>query len=292
VFASYSVLLFYALALAVLPLWLAWLRPKPVRRAVVGGIALWIVGTIAYEVWPAGRLAGPEFVRMTLVSGGYGYCQMMGTALLAVPLGLYLRRALETGVDRPFLVRLLGLGLGLSAVGAAWGIAAGEYDLERVISGDLRIPSRGWYFLHFGALSVVTLAGLDLLTRDARWFRPIGYVLALFGQTALVIYTGHVFILPALDLFDRFGPTTVRGGWRLAEALVLFCAFSALVLYVRHRRLVAERGATRIDAGWANQPAGEDVPTDARGPRRHTVPAFLSFAGTPPLKSETQREIW
>jgi hypothetical protein len=59
--------------------------------------------------------------------------------------------------------------------------------------------------------------------------------LALFGQTALLIFTAHMFVLPGLALMDRIVP--LRGLSRVAAALLPFAAFCVLVLYGRHRRL-------------------------------------------------------
>jgi hypothetical protein len=243
-FGWYSVLLFYSLALALLPVWLRLLRRHTGPRAGAAGLALWAAGTIGYYVWPQGPLSVPEFVRLVLLSGGYGYCQMMGTALLAVPVGLWLRQTLEAGDGGRALPSAFAAGLALSAIGAAWGMAAGEYDLARIAAGDLRIPARGWYFLHFGALALAAAAGLELLNRGARWFRPVGYPLALFGQVALVLYTGHVFVLPAVQLAHHLTP--LHGVWRVAAGFVPFVGFCALLLYSRHRRVTS---AVRRDPG-------------------------------------------
>jgi hypothetical protein len=236
-FGAYSVLLFYALALAALPRWLAWLSGPPARpdvRCAVAGVALWAVGTDGQAVWPQGPPSLPEFVRMLLVSGSFPYCQMMGTALLAVPVGLRLRERWEAGADGPFLGRVLAGGVGLAALGGLWGWAVGEYDPARILSGELRVPPRAWYFLHIGGVGLALIPALELLTRAVRPARPAAYLLALFGQGALVIYTGHAFVLPALAVADEFVP--LRGAGRVAAALVPFALFCGLVMYDRHRR--------------------------------------------------------
>src|SRR5262249_9729316 len=111
--------------------------------------------------------------------------------------------------------------------------AAGEYDLAGITSGELRTPARAWYFLHFGGLTLAGLAGLELLTRWLWPLRPAGDALALFGQASLLLYTGHVFILPALALADRIAP--LRGAWRVALPSLAFAMFCGLVLSWRHR---------------------------------------------------------
>lgn len=234
VFGLYTVLLFYAVALAVLPLWLRWLSRQTEVRAVATGVALWVLGTVGYYLWPRGPLSASEFARMILLSGDFAYLQMMGTAILAMPIGLRLRKAYDRGADHEFLGQLFVWGLFLSLAGMAWGMAIGEYDVQRIVSGDLKIPSRPWYYMHFGALALVAVAGLEFLSRGISWLWRPGYVLALFGQMALVIFTAHMFVLPSLELAGLFVP--LRGPARVVAALLPFALFCALVMYIRHRR--------------------------------------------------------
>ena len=245
-FGLYSVLLFYALGFLLLPLWLRWLQRQTAARAVISGVALWTIGTIGYELWPQGAPSSLEFARMMLLSGSYGYFQMMGTALLAIPLGWGLRQALETGTGDRFLVSLLGLGVSLAVFGAAWGRAVGEYDLARIIGGELRVPARPWYFLHFGALALVAMVAAEYLTRSFRFLRTPGYILALFGQASLLLYTGHAFVLPALEWTGQF--VTLRGPWRAVVPFLPFAVFCAAVLYARHRQLLGKKAARVVTA--------------------------------------------
>lgn len=261
-FKSYSVLLFYAVALAILPLWLRFLSRQTEMRALLAGVALWVAGTVGYacwpqagvdsptlvavddggqmvkEVWPPAGAAWLEFARLILLSGDYGYLQMMGTALLAMPIGLRLREARDSGSDGPFLVRLLFTAIVLSAVGGIWGMAMGQYDVKNIIDGKLKIPPHGWYFLHFGAIAVAAVAGLELLMRNLDFLRGPGYLLALFGQTSLVLYTAHAFVLPSLELADLAIP--LHGVPRVIFGFVPFATFCAAVMYWRHRRLKRE----------------------------------------------------
>jgi hypothetical protein len=195
---------------------------------------MWALGTAGHRLIPQRPPGGPEFVRMLLVSGSFAYLQLMGTALLAVPVGVWLRRRWEAGDDRRALGRLLLAGLGTAALGGLWGWAAGEYDPARLLTGALRTPPRIWYFLHIGGVGLALVPALELLTRSVTALRPAARGLALFGQTGLVIYTGHVFVLPGLALADRVVP--LHGAARVAAAFVPFALFCAAVMYVRHRR--------------------------------------------------------
>jgi hypothetical protein len=258
-FGLYSMLLFYALALALLPAWLRWLAPRPGRRAVLAGAGLWAAGTALHRAWPQGPASAEEFARMVLVSGSFAYLQMMGTALLAVPVGLRLRAGWEVGADRRLLGRLLAGSLALAAAGGLWGWAAGEYDPGRLLAGDLRTPPRAWYFLHVGGVGLALVPALELASRALRPLRPAAYLLALFGQAGLVIYTGHSFVLPALAAADRLVP--LHGAARAAAALVPFAAFCGLVMYARHRQ-AAQRGRA-TDRRGAGSPLAQ-APGDIR----------------------------
>jgi uncharacterized membrane protein len=245
-FGLYSVLLFYSLAFLLLPLWLRWLSRHTAARAIIAGSALWAIGTFGFQLWPQGPPSPLEFSRMMLLSGSYGYFQMMGTALLAIPLGWQLRQSLESGTGDRFLVNVLGLGVSLAMLGAAWGRAVGEYDLARIIGGDLRVPARPWYFLHFGALALVAMVVAEFLTRRFRVFRTPGYILALFGQASLLLYTGHAFVLPLLEWSGRF--VALRGPWRVVVPLLPFVVFCAVVLYARHRQVAGRSPGRAVTA--------------------------------------------
>src|SRR5262245_19965368 len=243
-FGLYSVLLFYSLSFLLLPYWMRFLSHQTTARALVAGLALWLLGTLGYELWPQQLPSAEEFVRMMILSGSYGYLQMMGTALLALPLGWQLRKSLESGAGDRFLVNLLGLGVSLAVLGAAWGRSVGEYDLARIIAGDLRVPARAWYFLHFGALALVAMVVAEFLTRSFRFLRTPGYIPALFGQTSLLLFTGHAFVLPALEVVDRLVP--LHGVLRAAVPLLLFAVFCAVVLYARHNHVQAQNAGRPV----------------------------------------------
>jgi Heparan-alpha-glucosaminide N-acetyltransferase, catalytic len=240
-FGLYSVLLFYVLALANLPAWLRWLAPVGrntlvlTAKCLIAGIGLWGLGTAGHRLVPQGPPSGPEFVRMMLASGSYAYLQMMGTALLAIPIGWSIRRSWEAGTDRPFLGRVLVVGVTLAILGGLWGWIVGEYDLARLLAGDLRTPPRAWYFLHIGGFGLALIPALELTTRTFRSLRPAAYLLALFGQVGLIIFTGHVFILPGLAVADRYVP--LHGAARVATALLPLVIFCGLVMFIRHRQI-------------------------------------------------------
>jgi Heparan-alpha-glucosaminide N-acetyltransferase, catalytic len=254
VFVAYSVLLFYTLGVALLPFWLSWLASNTILKGILGGAIMWGIGTTIYYLWPQQEKSLPEFIRLMLVSGNYGYFQMMGTTLLAIPVGLQLRRSLEAGNSNRALVNLLVLGLAVSLIGAAAGFARGEFEPARIISGELRIPPRVWYFMHFGGIALAAIPILEFLTR-LKPLRGFGYLLALFGQTSLLLFAGNQFVLPAIDLIDHVAE--LRGIWRVGIPLSLFALFCAVVMYFRHRQneRKAARKSKSVSKTISNEPA-------------------------------------
>ena len=258
----YSVLLFYVLALLLLPMWLRWLGPPEGQvgepshssltfKCLVAGVTLWVAGTAAHRLVPQGAPGAVEYLRTVLASGSYAYFQLMGTALLAVPVGVWLRNRWEAGLDQRALFGMLLGSLALATIGGVWGLAAGEYVLGPFLAGELRTPPRAWYFLHVGGVGLGLIPLYELCTRALGPLRPLAYGFALFGQVGLIIYTGHVFVLPGLALADRIVP--LHGAARVVVAFLPFVLFCAIVMYVRHRRQTARRRNPTI--GTEKRPA-------------------------------------
>lgn len=273
-YGLYSVLLFYALALVLLPAWLRLVgqASNPAGqvgnlsyRCLVAGVALWVIGTEGHRLLPEGPPAGPEFVRTVLASGSFAYFQLMGTALLAVPIGWWLHRRWEADDGPQSLIGLLVVALGLSMIGAIWGLVSGEYVWGPFLAGDLRTPPRAWYFLHVGGVGLALIPALELATRALHPLRRAAYLLALFGQEALVIFTGHVFVLPALALADQIVP--LHGAARVVAAIIPFAFFCGLVMYARHRRLT---GPPRC---LADRRAATSLPVSTRSSSAHSLPS-------------------
>jgi hypothetical protein len=264
----YSVLLFYALALVLLPAWMRWLCSAPPSRCasgsagltplamkcLLGGALLWAVGTAGHRLVPEGPPGAAEYARTVLASGSYAYFQLMGTALVAIPVGVWLRARWEAGLENRSLVGLMMVSLGLAVLGGLWGLAAGEYEPGPFLAGELRTPPRAWYFLHVGGVGLALVPLYELCTRALGPLRPLAYGFALFGQAGLLIYTGHVFVLPGLALVDRLTP--LHGAARVVAALVPFLVFCAVVMYARHRRLTA---GSRVRISERRKRAGDEA---------------------------------
>jgi len=228
-FATYSVLNFYVLALLAAPLWLRLIANSPVLRSVWLGAAHWVVGILLSHIWSAnGDLGMADFIRQNLFAGPFAYLQLEGTALLSLPIGLGLKRAGRTGRYVEFSLRLFPFAIALTVGGAALGYYAGELDLRALVSGALKSPPRVWYWMFFSGPALAMLLGLvalEVRSKPARNpFTPLG----LFGQGALPIYTAHAFILPALAGVDTL--VAIEGITRIVIPFVLFGSFCVLVM--------------------------------------------------------------
>ena len=235
-YASYSVLSYYVLGLLTLPLWLKLIAKDPMRRAPLLGLGMWLVHLGLNAVWPHDPGLGVgEWIRMHLVSGSYPYFAMTGVAMLAVPVGFAIRRAHADGTVHTTLARrVLPLGLGLTALGIAWGLGLGELSLQAILDATPKAPARPWYYLMFGGMTLMLLTTMAfaprVLGRRGVWAL---YPLGLAGQAALEIYTSHAYVLPGLYWLDQAFP--VRGVFRIALALAVFAGFCTVMLLRRHR---------------------------------------------------------
>jgi hypothetical protein len=250
--ATYSVLDYYVLALLSAPFWLIALGRNPLRNACLLSVTHWVLAAVVLCAWPGeGELSPIEFARFVLVSGPYGYLQLTGCALMAVPVGYYLRKALHDGTHRRVLERLLLVGACLAVTGYLIGELSGEFDIQAMIAGTVKAPPRIWYWMFFAGpalLALVLLVAIELHAKIVqRWLYP----LALVGRAALPIFTAHVFVLPGLALLDRV--VVIEGTGRVIVALAIFGLFSAAVTYRYHRinqwRMAANGRAGKLVPG-------------------------------------------
>jgi OpgC protein len=227
--ATYSVLGFYVLALVSAPVWLMMLGRNPLRNALLYGLSYWLLSAALLEIWDgADELTANELVRFILVSGPFAYLQLAGCALLAVPVGLYLRRALNDGTFPRYLITVLFVGASLTIVGYVIGRWTAEFDVQAIVLGTVKAPPRPWYWMFFGGPALLALLGLVALETSVRRTRQWLYPLSLFGQGALPIYTAHAFVLPLLALLDRV--IVVEGVARVIAPLAAFGLFCASVM--------------------------------------------------------------
>jgi hypothetical protein len=235
----HSVLGFYVLALLSAPVWLAMLGRNPLRNALLCGLSYWLLSAALLATWSGtAALPASELARFVLISGPFAYLQLSGCAVMAVPVGLYLRRALDDGAVLRYLVALLFVGIGLIAIGYFSGRWTAEFDVHEIALGTVKAPPRPWYWMFFGGLALLVLLGLVVLETSVRRTRQWLYPLSLFGQGALPIYTGHVFVLPLLVSLDDL--VVLEGIARLVVPLAAFGLFCGAVMlyYDRKRRKI------------------------------------------------------
>ncbi|MDG4554674.1 MAG: heparan-alpha-glucosaminide N-acetyltransferase domain-containing protein [Candidatus Competibacter sp.] len=242
-FKTYSILNYYALALVSVPLWLRALGRTPLRNALLLGIAHWALALLWLSFWPLDPALGVrEYLRLNLLSGPYGYLQLSGSAIMAIPVGIQLRQAVRLGQEWTFLRRLAPVALALAAAGFALGLASGELSLHAIVSGTVKTPPRVWYWLFFAGPAFLLLSGFVVLglQMGARE-KKLTYPLALFGQASLPIYTAHTFVLPALNWLDRL--VVVEGMARIVLPFVAFAVYCAIVMDYYHRKTLRPRPA-------------------------------------------------
>jgi hypothetical protein len=233
--ATYSVLVYYVLALYSAPAWLAMLGSHPFRNALLLGVAHWLLAAFTLAVWERDQAQGvTEFVRFILVSGPYAYLPLVGCTLIAIPVGVYLRRTLHNGTLLPFMAMLLFVGSGLMIAGYLIGTWTKEFELHAIVSGTVKAPPRVWYWMFFAGpalIGLVLLVWIEVyLPHSQRWLYPI----SLFGQGALPIYTAHAFVLPLLAVFDAI--VVIEGLARVIVPLVIFGVFCGMVSLHHHNK--------------------------------------------------------
>ena len=259
-FGTYSILSYYALALLSAPLWLRLLGQTPLRNAILLGVAHWLLAwtwlqfwpldpALTFQVYPHVSLYLPqtpdllgvkEYLRLNLLSGPYAYLQLSGSAILAIPVGIALRRAVQADQQPQFVQRMLPLALALAFAGAMLGLWSGEFSLHNIVQGDIKAPPRVWYWLFFAGPALLLLGGFILLDLKLNEYGSrLTYPLALFGQASLPIYTAHSFVLPALNWLDQL--VVVEGIGRILLPFALFAAYCALVMDYYHRKSIRSR---------------------------------------------------
>lgn len=243
-FKTYSILNYYALALLSVSLWLRVLGRTPLRNALLLGTGHWALALLWLPFWPLDPALGvQEYLRLNLLSGPYGYLQLSGSAIMAIPVGIQLRKAVRMGQEWHFCD-----GWRRSRCHSAWSVllwalaSGGILSLHAIVSGVVKTPPRVWYWLFFAGPAFLLLAGFIMLglklgAREKR----LTYPLALFGQASLPIYTAHTFVLPALNWLDRL--VVIEGMVRIALPFMVFAVYCAIVMDYYHRKTLRPRSA-------------------------------------------------
>jgi len=237
----YSILHYYTLGLLSLILWLHLIQRDPIRWCLILGVAHWLIGIGLYAIWPKSVFGYTvEYFRLYLVSGAFSYFALSGTALLAMPVGILLRRSVKTQTTLPQLGKTMLIGMGLTLVGWGWGVGIGEFQVDQIITGSLKAPPRPWYFMYFGGMTLVLLAFLGWLDQVWSKYAILTYPLVLFGQTALVIFTSHMWVLPTVRWLSFVWP--LPGLVRILIPLTAFGIFALVMMYRQHLKMQRKQG--------------------------------------------------
>lgn len=236
-FSTYSILNYYTLALLSVPVWLWAVRGRHFfARCLCLGAGHWALASLVLAIWPLDPGLGfSEYARMHLASGPYGYLQLSGSAIMAIPVGYALRRAMKSprGI-LPTLWKFIPGGLAIALVGFGIGVWLNEFSVAAIIEGTVKTPPRAWYFLFFGGLAMGLLSLTGILGQSlGKWNKAL-YPLSLFGQASLAIYTGHRFVLPSLGWLDASG-LKIEGVIRIVLPFLLFAFFCAFMMFRQHR---------------------------------------------------------
>lgn len=231
---TYSILTYYLFAVLCVPLWLRAIRARPIAMAALLGMLHWFAGgLLAFYLWRGSAngdaLTYTEVFRCFLVSGSYAYLPLSGTALLAIPLGIVLRKVSRKTTVAPVLAIFLGMGIAMTGLGWLLGRLWGEFSIGPIVHGFVKAPPRFWYFLFF---SGQTLAVLGLLGLASHYFPKrsrLLYPMQLFGQASLPIYPSHALVLPGAAVLNHLLPwPDVLGDLTAMTAFIVFCLFQML----------------------------------------------------------------
>lgn len=249
-FSMYSVLNYYMIAVLSIPLLLWLLQGSPRRNAVLVSLGLWAASMLLILIWPMSN-ASPgflEYARLHLISGPYAFLQLTAAVVLAVPLGIALRRRIAEGKGYP-AGTLLIQGALIASVGWVLGQWSGEMSVAALIEGRVKTPPRVWYWMLIGGIFVVLFSAL--VAAHQRWPRLATWTrwFALFGQASLPIYTFHQWILPMINWLDAV--VVIEGVGRLALALAMFAVLCASSMWYYSRKLGRRPG---VEAGEVRRP--------------------------------------
>ena len=233
---TYGVLNFYVLAMLSGPLWFWMLRRDTAMRAVLLSAIHWMAYALLIEKWPQHDDAPfLEFARLNLASGGYAYLPLAAVSLLAIPVGIWSRQRCDVGDVAKIVSTCTWAGSLLAAGGYGLGLMT-DMSAHAIAEGSVKGPARLWYWALFSGATVLLFAVLAKAHLARPRLQERTRYVALFGQSALGVFTLHAWVLPIVGWSDRWVVTT--GAARAALALIVFMSFcgAAMLWYERKNR--------------------------------------------------------
>jgi Heparan-alpha-glucosaminide N-acetyltransferase, catalytic len=237
----YSILVFYAIAVAALIPACQWIRRARDWELISVGVALWVLQDLLAYLLPSVPVESWwwEWMRTIFVSGQYAFLGLAGWALMMVAVGGWLRKKVEQGRMVEGLLMIGALGIALSLIGALDGVAWRELRLPQLRNALLaeRAPPRFWFYSMFGGLMLIITAVVGLAARAFPQARLIWDPLAAAGRKSLPIYVGSLFVVPIVDMLQWFNGGKARLG-ELAVILVFLGSVAWLVIDEMRRHVV------------------------------------------------------
>lgn len=262
-FVLYSIIAFYAIAVFLLPLILSVVRYRPMLSCLLLGSSLWLLhGYLAFRAWPQqGTLNLLEAFRLYLVSGPYALLPMLGTAILAMPLGLFLRRCPH--IKRSALWVKIGVcGILLVTMGLCGGALLGEIGQYPFFLAEHKAPPRIWFFSVFVGLTMLAMWYLEVMNEHmaSKGRNAFPLFFASAGQSALVVYVAHALAFPLATGLGHVFPRLGNAAPAIAFIAFLILALTITLRSYRRQTRISRRG-TPVQAalGVAGIPSHSEV---------------------------------
>lgn len=227
----FSVLLYYLLAIASIPLWYYILNKfKNVMIAsLFASLIMYVLADVAKILLPSSAgLNG--FVRLAglMIEAKYNYFDMSAVVFMGIALGVYINNLLKTeqkGHD------LLSVGLLLIFLGVLVSYETGQIDLWLTIE----LTPIWMDISYFGTVIIMLSLALkySYVIDKSEIPNILFRIVAVLGTYSLWIYIGHGLVIPLKDLFVAMGlnyPVSITG------SILLFTVAVAIPTARRYKK--------------------------------------------------------
>ncbi|MFV0336519.1 MAG: phosphopantetheine-binding protein [Tropicimonas sp.] len=220
--AFYSVLAYYALACASMPLWLRLMNGRVGLVCAIAIPVIWLLWLLAGSAFGAGKLSTPlEFLRL-MITANYSYLHMTPMVLAGIYIGVQM---LETPDPRPFARKAALTGIFLMSMAfldvyATIG-AAPVLDRDALLWKGL---DAAVFYCGFTCLFLAgAITGLHHRQAAGSAARTMMKILILLGGLALPIYAFHGMVIPVKNILMRLD---LHGGLALSLSMGAFLAIT------------------------------------------------------------------
>lgn len=219
----YSVLLYYLLALATVPIWyylIAKFKYMEVA-AIVGSIVFFAIAALVQILLPTSEgLVGFFRLGGLMLEAKYNYFSMSGTVFMGIALGLYIKRLLENEQKAD---RLLVPGIFIILTGILTSLAFDQSEIW--FTTDMTTV---WMNItYFGVIILLLCFTLRYGALDNRSSSSVFLfqLMAVFGSISLRMFIGHSLVIPFKNLLVVTG---LPYGLALSISMALFVLAMAI----------------------------------------------------------------